>query len=155
MSFLPFFKGTSNQKLQIGNGAYNITIPKKYLWEYDNENTLLFYPRGPETITIRVSVISFSNNDGKPGDGADYVIKEALAKGYNYEVASDKTAYMEIPPKRSIENGVNLIMQFWYIGRENSLIIFSAATIVLAQNDKTVTEMKSDLAQILKSVKKG
>ncbi len=152
MKLLSLLKGNGDKTLEIGGGAYTIKIPKKYLWEYDKEGTLLFYPKGIETITIRVSVISFTRKDGKKAHGSDYVLEDAKRKGFKYEVVNDGIVLSEEPPKHSTEGGTDLVMQFWYLGRDNSLFIFSSTTLVFAEKTKEVKEMNNSLLQIIKSV---
>ncbi len=139
--------------LKIGNGIYLIEIPKMYLWEYDNEDTLLFYPIGDETITMRVTVLSFERKDGKPSHGADIVLDEAVSKNFKHEILSEGIVLSEVPPKHTTEADTELIMQFWYLGRNNSLIIFSSTTILEQADSKAVRQMRSDLPQIFRSVK--
>jgi len=132
---------------------YLIEIPKKYLWEYDNEDTLLFYPKGDETITMRVTVLSFERKDGKLNHGSDIVLGEAVSKNFKYEILSEGIVLSETPPERTTEGDTELIMQFRYLGRDNSLIIFSSTTILERADNKAVIEMRSDLPQIFRSVK--
>jgi len=139
--------------LEIGGGIYLIEVPKIYLWEYDNEDTLLFYPKGDETITIRVTVLSFERKDGKPSHGADIVLDEAISKNYKHEILSEGIVLSEAPPEPTTEGETELIMQYWYLGRKNSLIIFSSTTLHEQENSKAVRRMRSDLPQILRSVK--
>ena len=39
----------------MGGGNFDLKISKKYLLVYDDKSTLLFYPPGEETISIRVT----------------------------------------------------------------------------------------------------
>ncbi len=86
--FSIFTKDKNINTLKIGGSIYLIEIPKKYLWEYDNEGTLLFYPKGDETITMRINVLSFERKDGKPSHGSDIVLEEAVSKSFKYEISS-------------------------------------------------------------------
>ncbi len=140
--------------LKIGAGKYFIEIPKIYLWEYDNEDTLLFYPKGDETITIRVTVLSIERKDGKPCHGADIVLEEAVSKNFKHEILSEGIVLSEAPPEQTTEGDTALIMQFWYLGRNNSLIIFSSTTLAEQEDSKAVRQMRSHLPQIFRSVKK-
>ena len=129
-----------------------IEIPKKYLWEYDDQGTLLFYFPGEEIITIRVSVLSFERKDGKPSHGVDIVIQDAISQNLDYEIIEEGTVLLETPQKYKKEGNTDLIMQFWYIGKNNSLIIFSSTTILKYQDNKQIAEMKNDLKQIFNSI---
>ncbi|MGG9962220.1 hypothetical protein [Ferruginibacter sp. SUN106] len=139
--------------LKIGGGLYSIEVPKIYLWEYDKEDTLLFYPKGDETITLRVTVLSFERKDGKPSHGADIVLEEAVSKNFKHEILSEGIVLSEAPPEQTTEGDTELNMQFWYLGRNNSLIIFSSTTLVEHEDSKVVLQMRSDLPQIFRSVK--
>ena len=154
MKLFSLFKSDNLKTLEIGGRAYLIKIPKKYLWEYDDEGTLLFYPPGKEIITIRVTVLSFNRKDGKQNHGPDIVMEEAMSKKLDYEILSDGVAFLETPPEHKIENGTQLIMQFGYVGRDNSLIIFSSTVILEYEKRHEVLEMKNDLRQIFKSITK-
>ena len=97
--FSIFHSDKGANTLKIGGGDYLIEIPKIYLWEYDNEGTLLFYPKGDETITIRVTVLSFDRKDGKPSHGADIVLEDAVSKNFKHEILSEGVVLSESPPK--------------------------------------------------------
>ena len=151
--FSIFNKDKNINTLKIGAGIYLIEIPKKYLWEYDNEDTLLFYPKGEETITMRVTVLSFERKDGKPSHGSDIVLEDAISKNFKYEILSEGLVLSEAPPEQTTEGDTKLIMQFWYLGRDNSLIIFSSTTILEREDNKAVIDMRRDLPQIFRSIK--
>ncbi len=152
--FSIFSKDKNIHTLEIGGGVYSIEVPKIYSWDYDSDDTLLFYPKGEETITLRVTVLSFDRKDGKPSHGSEIVLEEAVSKNFKYEILSDGIILSEAPPKYSTEEDTEIIMQFWYLGRDNSLIIFSSTTLVEHADSKAVLKMKNDLPQIFRSVKK-
>lgn len=150
--FSIFNNNSGTNTLKIGDGTYVIEVPKKYLWEYDNEDTLLFYPKGDETITMRVTVLSFERKDGKLAHAADIVLEEALEKNFVHEKLSDGSILSELPQKQTTEGDTELIMQFWYLGRNNSLIIFSSTTLLDMVDSKEVRQMRSDFPTIFRSV---
>ena len=152
MKLFSAFKREESNLLEIGGGIYSINIPSSYLWEYDEEGTLLFYSPGEETITLRITVLSLERKDGKTSHGADIVIEDAISQNLEYEILADGVTFLETPPEYQTENGTELIMQFCYIGRDNSLIIISSTTILNRAESDAVKVMKDDLKQIFRSV---
>jgi hypothetical protein len=152
MKLFSAFKRDNRQTLNIGSNCYSLQIPQKYLWEYDAEGTLLFYPKGDESITIRVTVLSFEHKDGKSNHGSDIVLEKALSNNFKYEILSEGLVLSEESPSYAIEEGTELIMQYWYLGLDNSIIIFSSTILEAQKENNLVKELTDNLPEIFRSV---
>ncbi|MFT3680175.1 MAG: hypothetical protein QM791_07865 [Ferruginibacter sp.] len=152
MKLFSGFKSKKFKTLDIGGGEYQISIPAKYMSEYDEEDTLLFYLEGEEIITIRVTVLSFDRKDGAPASAAEIVRKDAISRNLDCETLENGVVMFETAPDYSNEDGTDLVMQFWYMGLNNSVIIFSATTILKHAEREEVAEMKNDLQAIFRSI---
>lgn len=62
---------------------------------------------------------------------------------------------LEFEPTFAKDDEVDLLMQYWYVGTGNSLIIFSSTTILNMADSNPVADIKNELPQILKSVTKS
>jgi len=154
MSFFSKFNRDKLRTLKVGDEMYSLRIPEKYLWEYEDGDILAFYPKGRETITIRVAVLNFERKDAKSGDFINTVIEEAESKKSVYQHLDEETLLVENLPNVQKENDTDLIMQIWYVAKNNSLVVFTTTVILSHVNDPTVLETKRDLDEIFRSVTK-
>jgi len=152
MKLFSIFNKDKSRTLEVGNGMYTIKIPNKYLWEYENEDTLSFYPVGEETITIRVNVLNFEQKDGKTNDFLNTVVEEAESKMSTHEFLDDRTVLIENPSEMHTEDDTNITVQSWYVAKNISLIVFTVTTIQIHASSSSVVEMKNHLKQIFRSV---
>jgi len=152
MKLFSIFNKDKSRTLEVGNGMYTIKIPNKYLWEYENEDTLSFYPVGEETITIRVNVLNFEQKDGKTNDFLNTVVEEAESKMSTHEFLDDGSVLIENPSEMHTEDDTNITVQSWYVAKNISLIVFTVTTIQIHASSSSVVEMKNHLKQIFRSV---
>ncbi|HEX3167107.1 MAG TPA: hypothetical protein VHQ93_12655 [Chitinophagaceae bacterium] len=152
MKLFSIFNKDKSRTLEVGNGMYTIKIPNKYLWEYENEDTLSFYPVGEETITIRVNVLNFEQKDGKTNDFLNTVVEEAESKMPTHEFLDDGSVLIENPSEMHTEDDTNITVQSWYVAKNISLIVFTVTTIQIHASSSSVVEMKNHLKQIFRSV---
>jgi len=152
MKLFSIFNKDKSRTLEVGKGIYTIKIPNKYLWEYENEDSLSFYPEGEETITIRVNVLNFAQKDGKTNDFLNTVVEEAESKMSTYEFLDDGTVLIENPSEMHTEDDTDIIVQSWYVAKNISLIVFTVTTIQIHASSSSVVEMKNHLKQIFRSV---
>lgn len=152
MKFFSLFNFSKLRKLNIGAGTHTIIIPSKYDYLYDEEKTLLFYPKGEETITIRVTVISFDTKDDTHNPGKQFTIDKANKENAGYYLLDDETAVFEYS-YFSVEKGEKLIMKFWEAGSGNNIIIISGTILEGKKDIQNVDELLSEMPGILKSIK--
>ena len=151
MKFFSRFNRDKLQTLKVGDGMYSLRIPEKYLWEYEDD-ILAFYPKGKETITIRVAVLHFERKEAKPGDFIKSVIEEAESKKSLYQYLDKETLLVQNLSNDQKEKDTDLIMQTWYVAKNNTLIVFTVTIILSYANEPTVLETKKDLDEIFRSV---
>src|SRR4051812_25748980 len=95
--FSIFTKKENSQILEVGEGMYSISIPQHYLWEYDSDGILIFYPEGEETITARVNVLNFQREGATAKDFINTVVKEAELKQQPHEFLHGGAILVENP----------------------------------------------------------
>ena len=146
------FNKPIKRELSIGAGSHKIVIPSKYEYNYDDNQNLLFYPAGEETITIRVTVLSFDAHDENPNPGMEFIITSANEKGINYSTLNDKIAIYE-SSQSAVEQEENLILKFWNYGSGNSIIIISATILERYKDEPNVKTLLNEMGNIIESIK--
>jgi hypothetical protein len=154
MRLFTWFIRDKLQTLKVGNGSYTLQIPKKYLWEYEDD-VLAFYPKGKEIITIRVTVLHFKKENAKAEDFINTVIEEAQLEKSLYQYLDNETLLVENLPKEHTEDGAGLILQNWYVAKNTSLVVFTATIISNHADDSAVEVAKKDLNGIFRSVRQS
>ena len=152
--FSIFNKKDKSRSLEVGKGMYSIRVPQHYLWEYDNEETLTFYPAGEETITVRVNVLNFQREGATAKDFINTVVEEAESKKLPHEFLHDGAVLVENPSELHTEDNTDITVQSWHVAKNTSLIVFSVTTIRKHANNSSVAEMRKHLEDIFKSVTK-
>ena len=150
MGFFLKRKKEEFRRLNIGEGKLAITIPCVYLTEMEDD-LLLIYPPGEETITLRVAVLSVTK-DGISDPAYQAVLEEAHIKNLPQQIIRDEVILLEQPSYETSEQGVPIIIQVWRIGYKTSLLIITSTTIKELSDAESVKQLLTDLPVILKSI---
>jgi hypothetical protein len=142
------------QDVYFGSDSYTLKVSEQYLTQRDEKaGTVMIYPKGSECITLRIDMLSFNpkNESIEPTTGYDIIRQDAENKKKNLFFENDMAiAFNE---KKSVENGIDLILKFWEIGRkDNSIIMLSATILETLQNDKRVKQLLTAIPEIIKSI---
>lgn len=129
-----------------------VGIPANCESELENDSTLLIAPRGSESINLRITSLSFSKPDIPDEFAARAYLRERAAeRGLKYEEHPDRgvVAY----DQESDENGTPLLVKFWEIGIENTLVILSATITKRDLKSPAVLDMLQFVPALVTSVK--
>ena len=129
-----------------------ISFPVDFTVEMENERTLLAYPKGENAVSLRASSMSIARKDGNVQTAGKIAVKEhAEKKRHQYYEIGDKGLLSYDRP--SEQDGVPLLIKYWYIGSKNTLVIFSATIIDAKRNTKVVKSLLDLIPRILDSLK--
>lgn len=129
-----------------------VLVPADFVVEMEDDETLLARPEGEEAITLRFSSISIVKKDSHDETaGKSAVRRAAEEEGVEYSEIEDKGV---IPyEKPSEQDGVPLLMKYWYIGSKNTLVILSATISDSKKGTKVVQDALDLIPRILASLK--
>lgn len=154
-----FFKkkpDRSNQPVYLASDSYFIKVSNEYEVEKDaDEGTILIYPKGEETITLRIDTLSYTAKDENSQiiTGYDYILLKE--KGDNQSIYFEDNLAVAFHEISTQENGTPLEMKFWRIGTQDSLMVFLSATVLKEKkNSREVKNLLSEIPDIIRSLKK-
>ena len=150
---MKLFSNRQYKTVEIGGGTHKVSIPSEYLFQYNDKGTLIFYSPGKETISIRISVISFDTKSKVDNAGYLSVVNDAKSKNLKYQTFHKDFNVLELDPYVTTEDKTDLIIQVWNIGSKNNIIIVSSTIIKDLSASRHVKDMKKDLPKILKSIR--
>jgi hypothetical protein len=129
-----------------------LSFPANFVVEMENERTLVAYPEGENVVSLRASSISLSRKDCNDETAGKIAVREhAEGHGLPYSEIGDKG--MLSYEGTSEQNGVPMLMKYWYIGSKNTVVIFSATIVSAKKNSKRVTTVLEQIPRILDSLK--
>ncbi len=128
-----------------------ISVPADFIVEDEDDSTVLAYPPGDEVITVRFSSISFAKKDDDEQTGLAFVKKKAREERLNYSELGDKGVLSF--EEESEQQGTPLLIKYWEVGADNTIVIVSATIIKAKRDDKTVTKTLLSIPAMLESLK--
>ena len=140
----------SLEEVSLPGEVGTVSIPADFTSEYEDDSTLLAYPRGPECISLRFTSISFTTNDGSENGGIEYVRCKSREENLPLWEYPEKVAVS--CEEESMENGTPLLMKYWDVGSKNTLLIVSATIIRDLQSDRRVRRTLKLMPEIIRSV---
>jgi hypothetical protein len=139
--------------VQLPGDVGHVSIPADFVVEMEDDSTLMAYPSGEETITLRFSSISFYK-EGQEGT-IEYVAvavvrSKAAERGLSYAEIADKgiMSYQN----ESEQSGVFLLQHFWEVGSKNTVVVVSATIVKAQQRSKVVKSTLDAMPSILGSL---
>jgi hypothetical protein len=128
----------------------HVSVPADFVVEMEDDSTLMAYPRGEETVTLRFSSISVVVKGRDERAGATFVRQSANEHGHSYtEIADKGVASYEEDSER---DGVPLVVCFWEVGCKNTVVIVSATIPKKQRQHRTVRETLEAMPAILRSL---
>jgi len=129
-----------------------VSVPTAFHVEMEDERTLLAHPKGEDVISLRFSSISISKKDGNDETAGKIAVRQrAEEMGLAYHEVEDKGILSYEDP--SEQDGVPLLVKYWYIGSKNTIVIFSATILEPKKNARVVTDTLALIPLILDSLK--
>ena len=127
-----------------------VSIPSDFVVEMEDDSTLMAYPQGEETITLRFSSISACWEGGDEHGGETFVKEKAAQDGLSCSVGLDKAilSYEE----ESDQDGVPLLTRFWDVGSRNTVVIISATIPKKKRRHRAVEVTLAAMPAILESL---
>jgi hypothetical protein len=117
--------------------------------EMEDDSTLLAYPSGQETISLRFSSLSIVSNERK--NAGEQVVKNK-AHDKNTECHELNGKFILTYDEESEGQGTPLILRFWEFGIQNNIIIISATIITKRRNHCMVKMTLDAMPKILDSI---
>jgi hypothetical protein len=153
ITVLWFHKGkpsTEFRTVDLPGDIGSVSIPTDFVAKMEDDATLLVYPRGCESLSFRLSSISFVKKGGDEHGGRAYVRDKAQEKGLEYQEADDRgiLTYEE----KTVENGTPLILRFWEVGMRNTVVVVSATILRAKRNNAVVRSTLNAVPNILQSI---
>ncbi len=133
------------------NRIYKLNYPNKWVWSVDSESkgdTLMFFDKESGIGTLRVTAITIK---GKNANAAS-IIKNYKKKYKNSKFFDNNKITYLIFIEETIQDNVPLKMYWWYIAKEDRLIIFSFTIEKKYDQSKKVNEELKIVNDIIKSV---
>jgi hypothetical protein len=129
-----------------------ISFPADLTVKMEDAKTLLAYPKDKNYISLRVSSFSISRKDGNVETAGKIAVKERAEKeGRRYYEIEDKGILSYEEP--SVQNGVPLVVKYWFVGSKNTFAIFSATIVEAKKGDGVVKAILDLIPRILDSLK--
>lgn len=127
-----------------------INFPDDLVVEMEDEQTLLAYSEDSDAIALRVSSISFSKSGDDAPAAREFVRRRAEEKGSDYYEVEEKgvTTYAE---ESSDEKGP-LLIRYWEVGTQNSVVIVSATIVEERSTDQSVQEILHQIPALVESI---
>lgn len=143
-------RNTRMRVLVLPDEVGRVSIPAGYHSEFEDDSTLLVYPRSAESINLRFTCISFTKKDCSEAGGLEFIRDRAQEQNYLLQELPDKAVVSY--EKESVEDGVALIIKYWEVGSKNTVVIISATIIKDRQDAPIVRETLKTMPKILKSL---
>lgn len=128
-----------------------ISFPADFAVELEDERTLLAYPKDENAISLRASSISIRRKDRNDETAGKMAVREhAEEHGLQYSEVGDKGMLSYEEP--SEQDGVPLLIKYWYVGSKNTFVIFSATIVAAEKDGKRVKAILELVPRILDSL---
>jgi hypothetical protein len=129
-----------------------MSFPADFLVEMEDERTLLAQAKGNDAIILRASSLSISRKDGNDETAGKIAVRERAEKGgLQFIDNGDKGMLSYEEP--SEQDGVPLLIKYWYVGSKNTFVIFSATIVAAERDSKRVKAVLELIPRILDSLK--
>lgn len=150
-----WFKKKHDRKLEswkLMGDVGTVSLPGDFIVEEEDDSTLLAYPKGEETISLRFSSISFQTEGGTDEDAARRHLKERASEdGLQYKTVDNKGVISF--DEHSEQDGVPLIVRYWEIGSKNTIVILSATILETKVGNRVVQSTLEMIPAIIATVK--
>ena len=154
---MAFWFGKKKQSTELCEASLpgemgTISFPTDFMVEMEDERTLAAQPNGSDAVILRASSISISRKDGNDETAGKTAVRQrAEENGLQFIDKGDMGLLSYEEP--SEQNGVPLLIKYWYIGSKNTFVIFSATIIKAEKDSKTVKAVLELIPCILDSLK--
>ena len=137
------------RRVPIGGGTATVELPTDFGTELDPEGTTVAFP--PDLpVTLRLSVITFTTPDGRPGAGIDHVRRNAREAGV--EVTESGGNAVMMTTEDSQEDGVPLLVHYWAVGGDDAIALVSATVPRAEAADARVVALIGRVPEIVASL---
>jgi hypothetical protein len=145
-------KSAGMREVALPGEMGTISLPSNFKVEMEDDNTLLAYLVNEDAISLRASSLSFCRKDGNDETAGKVAVQErAQKKGLHYYERDDKGILAYEEP--SEQDGIPLVIKYWYVGSKNTMVILSATIDANQINRKSVHEVLATIPRIVESVK--
>jgi hypothetical protein len=136
---------------EIGNGLKSIKLPKNYVAEQENDNTVLFYNPDENNVWIRVSVITVEPKDKNEKNSMyNYIVCEGKKENHKVVLLNDKSYF--VTHQQTEEDGDKLDEFFFYIGFLCNHIILSVTTLSDFSESNEFQKLLSEIPNYISSI---
>ena len=154
---MAFWFGKKNQSTELREATLpgemgTISFPTDFVVQMESQQTIIAQPERTDAINLRASSFSLHRDDCDDETAGKFVVQQmAEERALPYTEIGDKgmLSYEEA----SEQDGVPLVLKFWYIGSMNTVVIFSASIIRAEQDSKAVKDVLDTIPDILESLK--
>ncbi len=120
------------QKVTLPGEFGTVSVPACFTVEFEDDTTLLAYPKDTDHIAIRFSSISFAKVNEDEFVGKSFVRRNATENGYRFsEIGENGIATFE---EDSLEDGVPMLIKYWEVGSKNTIVVISATILQARRN---------------------
>ena len=138
------------QKVTLPGEFGTVSVPACFTVEFEDDTTLLAYPKDTDHIAIRFSSISFAKVNEDEFVGKSFVRRNATENGYRFsEIGENGIATFE---EDSLEDGVPMLIKYWEVGSKNTIVVISATILQARRNSLKVKKTLRHMPHILESL---
>ena len=141
----------SPQTIQVGRVA--LQIPALYEYE-DDEGTLVAWPRGSESIVIRVTAHTLLRDDQPvPGAGVAFTSEQAAKKKLKLERKGEAVWYHTEGP--ATDGPPGSLMHFWNVGLGAHALVVSCYVDASVRDRPQAAEALAEVLQLIASLREA
>lgn len=129
----------------------SVSLPAHFVTEMEDDQTLLAYPPGEDTVALRFSSISVFKKGSDENPAEKYVKEKAAEEGVSCTEIADKSV-LSHEEEESEQDGVPLVVRFWEVGTKSTVVIVSATIIRAKRNHRMVKKTLDAMPSILGSL---
>lgn len=139
------------RSVDLPGNVGTVSLPTSYEVEWEEESTLLAYPKNQPHVSLRFSSISFESKDGDENTAKPYLRKLAEEKGYNYNEINTNGYFSY--EETSEQDNVPLLIKYWKIGDKNTIVILSATIDERSLGNEIVKNTLGVVPKIVETLK--
>jgi len=138
------------RETSLPGGAGTIAFPRYFQVELENEETLLAFDPADDSVTFRVSSVSFASKER--GDHGAFKCIQDRAAEHGLEVRHSGGKAVIAYSEEFAEEGASYLAQYWEIGAHNTIVILSATVTQRAAQSTGARTIRSLVPAIIDSI---